>query len=119
MTNNIKAPQVEGSQNTVSAPPQEKQRRRDGFYHFFAAPFADVIGKGDQAKDSVVWYLITRMVRVSVFFIVVLFAIDLWQNKGVNCMDILKQVWSVFAPVITLSMGYLFGKRERSESMKE
>jgi len=59
------------------------------------------------------------MVRVSVLFILILFAIDVWKNDGKNCLDILKQVWAVFAPVITLAMGYLFGKREREGVSKE
>lgn len=119
MTNNVRIPVGEGSENTVSAPAYEKPKNKSSFFHFISSPFSDVIGKGDQAKDSVVWYLVTRMVRVSVLCIVILFAVDIWKNNGVNCLDILKQVWGVFAPIITLSMGYLFGKRERNENLKE
>ncbi|MOA15365.1 hypothetical protein D3C78_1355180 [compost metagenome] len=119
MTNNVKVPISEGSENTVSAPFYGKPKSKSGFFNLVSSPFSDMIGKGDQAKDSVVWYLITRMVRISAFFITVLFAVDIWKNNGINCLDILKQVWGVFAPIITLSMGYLFGKRERSESSKE
>lgn len=80
----------------------------------FNAPFANIIGRGDQAKDSVVWYLITRLVRMSFVIIMILFAVDIYKNNGENCISLLKDVWSVFAPIITLAMGYLFGKKERS-----
>lgn len=80
----------------------------------FNTPFANLIGKGDQAKDSVVWYLITRLVRMSFLIILILFVVDICKNDGKNCVSLLKDVWSVFAPIITLAMGYLFGKKERS-----
>ena len=90
--------------------------KKSGIFNFGSAPFANLIGKGDQAKDSVVWYLITRMVRLSAFVIFTLFAVDIYYSKGENCLDILKETWGVFAPIVTLAMGYLFGKKERESS---
>ncbi|MFV3406360.1 hypothetical protein ACNFIC_20775 [Pseudomonas sp. NY15463] len=104
------------SGNHVNAPDlsdkSEQPSRLRGWFN--AQPFSNLIGKGDQAKDSVVWYLITRMVRWSAIFTLVLFGVDIYYNKGVNCLDLMKQCWGTFAPIITLAMGYLFGKRERA-----
>lgn len=92
---------------------RQKAEARSSIFNFHT-PFANVIGKGDQAKDSVVWYLITRLVRISFFVIVVLFAVDIYKHDGANCISLLKDTWSVFAPIITLAMGYLFGKKEKA-----
>lgn len=100
--------------NTISASGDVKKKA--GFFGYFTYPFSELIGKGDQAKDSVVWYLITRLVRISFFVMFVLLGVDIWYNKGVNCIQIIKDVWAVFVPVITLAMGYLFGKREKDNS---
>lgn len=111
---------VEGGENKIEVPPSnEKFDKKSGIFSFNAAPFSNLIGKGDQAKDSVVWYLITRMVRLSAVVIFILFAVDIYYNKGVGCLGILKETWSVFAPIITLAMGYLFGKKERGRSEVE
>ncbi|WP_202906976.1 hypothetical protein [Pseudomonas coronafaciens] len=106
-------------ENKIDVPVLTRRQSRSSFFSFNANPFSHLIGKGDQAKDSVVWYLITRMVRLSALVVVVLFGVDIFYNKGTNCLSILKETWSVFAPIITLSMGYLFGKKERGKSDDE
>lgn len=108
------------SENSIDVPPSTAQfDKKSSIFNFNATPFSNLIGKGDQAKDSVVWYLITRMVRLSAAVILVLFAVDIYYSKGANCLSILKETWSVFAPIVTLAMGYLFGKKERERSEAE
>ncbi|WP_409321348.1 hypothetical protein [Pseudomonas monteilii] len=103
--------------NKIDVPPSGAGfDKKSSIFNFGSAPFSNLIGKGDQAKDSVVWYLITRMVRLSALVILILFAVDIYHNKGVGCLDILKETWGVFAPIVTLAMGYLFGKKERENS---
>lgn len=117
MTNNIKLEGEDGTHNKVSVPLGiEQKSRRQSFYKFFTSPFSDVIGKGDEAKDSVVWYVITRVIRLASFVLLFLFGVDLYYHQGANCMSILKEAWNVFVPIITLAMGYLFGKQNRKEN---
>ncbi|WP_460418764.1 hypothetical protein [Pseudomonas sp. microsymbiont 2] len=106
--------------NKIDVPPAGAGfERKSSIFNFSSVPFSNLIGKGDQAKDSVVWYLITRMVRLSAVVIFILFAVDIYYNKGEKCLDILKETWGVFAPIVTLAMGYLFGKKEREKSELE
>lgn len=106
---------VRDRSNHITAPdlsrPEPKLSTIRSWFKF--EPFSNLIGKGDQAKDSVVWYLITRMVRWSAFFTVMLCGVDVYYKQGVNCLDLIKQCWGIFAPIITLAMGYLFGRREK------
>lgn len=107
----IEVGSVGGEEKVVPINMRQKAESKSSIFNF-NTPFANVIGKGDQAKDSVVWYLITRLVRITFFVIFVLFAVDIYKHDGANCISLLKDTWSVFAPIITLAMGYLFGKKE-------
>lgn len=107
----------DASKNKINVPKaSDLKENKRSILGSIVYPFSHLIGKGDEAKDSVVWYLITRLVRISLWLTLILFAVDIWYEKGKNCLEILKQVWSVFAPVITLALGYLFGKRERQNN---
>lgn len=76
------------------------------------------IGTGDNAKDSFVW-----MTLKSCFWIAGLISLGLFLISSVSffinnvcsdnaLVDNLKNVWSIFTPIITLALGYAFGKRE-------
>ena len=76
------------------------------------------IGTGDNAKDSFVW-----MTLRSCFWIAGLISLGLFLISSASffinnicsdnaLVDNLKNVWSIFTPIITLALGYAFGKRE-------
>ncbi|TWS02812.1 hypothetical protein [Pseudomonas mandelii] len=94
----------------------ERPSKRSWVSSVLMSPFSAVIGKGDEAKDSVVWYVITRVVRLASGVLFFLFGVDLYYHQGENCMNILKEAWNVFVPIITLAMGYLFGKQNKASS---
>jgi hypothetical protein len=91
----------------------EKQNKRSWISSLMMSPFSAVIGKGDEAKDSVVWYVITRVLRLATAVLLFFFGVDLYYHQGQNLMNILKEAWNVFVPIITLAMGYLFGKQNK------
>lgn len=73
-----------------------------------AGKIADIIGDGDNAKNSFVWIA----VRWS-FIIGGLITSALFIRSGcvnVNIFEDIKGVWDIFIPVITLALGYAFGK---------
>lgn len=76
----------------------------------------DVIGEGDAAKNSIIWVTI-RWCLVIPTIITVLFFISLWISYGADnpaesesIKDYIIKTWSIFAPIITLALGYLYGK---------
>jgi hypothetical protein len=91
----------------------ERQTKRSWISSMMMSPFSAVIGKGDEAKDSVVWYVITRVLRLATAVLLFFFGVDLYYHQGDNLMSILKEAWNVFVPIITLAMGYLFGKQNK------
>ncbi|EIX9647801.1 hypothetical protein ML090_005148 [Klebsiella pneumoniae] len=80
-------------------------------------PYSDKIGKGEDAKSSVVWFVITFTLTLYGCIIAAMIIVDILNNKGVNILSNLKESWAVFTPIITLSLGYMFGKQ--SETKKD
>lgn len=76
---------------------------------------ANVIGRGDDAKNSVIWRLINSIIIIYSLVILVLIINDIWHNKGSGAIKIIKETWDTFTPLLTLSLGYMFGKRERED----
>lgn len=74
------------------------------------------IGRGDDAKNSVIWRLINAILFIYGASIILLIINDLYHNKGVNSLKIIKDTWDTFTPLLTLSLGYMFGKREEEKS---
>jgi len=74
--------------------------------------YSDKIGTGDDAKSSVVWFVITFTLTLYACIISSMVIVDIFNNNGVNILDNVKESWAVFTPVITLSLGYMFGKAE-------
>lgn len=70
------------------------------------------IGTGDDAKNSVVWHVITYSLTIYSCIVAALLVIDVVNNDGKSALTIVKDSWAIFTPIITLSLGYMFGKKE-------
>lgn len=79
----------------------------------------DKIGKGDDAKNSVVWHVITYSLTIYSCIVAALLVIDVFSNGGQSALIIVKDSWAVFTPIITLSLGYMFGKKEDDSFKKD
>ncbi|MBY5256404.1 hypothetical protein ACX3OY_17605 [Citrobacter farmeri] len=76
---------------------------------------AKVIGEGENAKNSVVWKIITYTLYMYTAVIIILMGNDIFRYGGVNCVNIIKDIWATYSPILTLSLGYMFGKRDKKE----
>lgn len=76
------------------------------------------IGTGDNAKDSFVWmtlracFWIAGLASASVFImkLIAFLRVGVYEEK--ELIASLKDLWAIFTPIITLALGYAFGKRE-------
>ncbi|QZA78159.1 hypothetical protein K4H28_01635 [Deefgea tanakiae] len=72
---------------------------------------AQHIGTGKNAKDSFVWMTITWSFRIALTISLCFFAQSFFDpTYGKNILDSIIKVWSIFVPIITLALGYAFGK---------
>ena len=82
------------------------------------------IGKGEDAKNSVVWHIVTYSLTIYSCIVSSLIVIDILRTGGMHALETVKDSWAVFTPIITLSLGYMFGKNgddnyKREEKDKE
>ena len=74
------------------------------------------IGTGEVAKDSIV-YLVIRWSFISGSIITILVICNNWFFRDVEKVPELtndiKVVWNIIIPIITLALGYAFGKSRK------
>ncbi|QMV78557.1 hypothetical protein [Enterobacter hormaechei] len=99
-----------------SAMPSVKGGASNGTYYLGA--IAKEIGTGEHAKDSFIWMTLKYCFYLGAIFSVVLlvvfchFSFDRNEPEKFDIISALKDVWSIFTPILTLALGYAFGKRE-------
>ncbi len=76
------------------------------------------IGTGKHAQDSVVWLTIRWSFFLGLILSLILI-VFVWPNSpdGIHPpiepnfpIEQLKTIWSIFVPIVTLALGYMFGK---------
>lgn len=74
---------------------------------------ADTIGEGDNARDSFI-YLTLKWAFISGCVATVVVAVNHWlfrcHEKVPDFMGDIKIAWDIIVPLITLALGYAFGK---------
>jgi len=70
------------------------------------------IGTGDAAKDSFIyltikWSFLVGSITTACIFIKSFFDVG---GDSASVVELIQNVWSVFLPIITLALGYAFGK---------
>lgn len=98
-------------------PQKRKLAQQKKFKWNVIGEITNIIGEGDNAKHSIV-YLVLKWAFISATIITVLVVINYWffrdcENKVPAITDDLKIVWEVVIPIITLTLGYEFGKLEK------
>lgn len=78
-----------------------------------AGKIATHIGTGRNAKDSFIWMTITWSFRIATGLSVLIFARSFFEvGAKEDLIESLAKIWGAFMPIITLALGYAFGKGE-------
>lgn len=89
-----------------SATPTKPPRPVEG-----AGKIAENIGTGENAKNAIVWMTITWSFVIASVLSLLLFSLVV-ADKDFKYLEQIKSVWSIFVPLITLALGYSFGKSQ-------
>lgn len=76
-----------------------------------------IVGSGGNAQHSIVTIIILCSF-ISILIVTVLIIINYWcfrdcENKVPDIVGDLKVIWEIITPIITLALGYEFGKSEK------
>jgi hypothetical protein len=75
-----------------------------------------VIGTGQNAKDSLI-YLTLKWAFISGCVLTSLICINNWffvkEDNNVDMTSSITKIWEIIIPVITLALGYAFGKSHK------
>ena len=77
----------------------------------------NIIGSGEDARNSII-YLVLKWAFIAAAVISTLVIINNWlfrdfENKVPDITSDLKVIWEIVTPIITLALGYAFGKSEK------
>ena len=108
MSDNLTAPQagnvVNDRQQLTRRPPKGKPAE--------TSAISRTIGSGDDAKNSIVWITIRWSLIIGGLVTLALYLRPVYcaSDYDGSLIEDIKSTWSIFMPVITLALGYIFGK---------
>lgn len=76
-----------------------------------AGKIAENIGTGENARNAIVWMTITWSFFIASSLSLLLFSLVV-AEKDFQYLEQIKSVWTIFIPLITLALGYSFGKSQ-------
>lgn len=85
---------------------------RSGYDKTLFGDISKKIGSGKPAQESIVWSVI-QWSFISAAIITLLFFVKASIEGAPFDIKTLGGIWSIFVPVITLALGYIFGKADR------
>lgn len=96
---------------------EQRNRSNNQQMKWQLAKIPQILGEGETAKHSIV-YLVLKWAFVSGTVITIFVIINYWlfrdcDNKVPAITDDLKVIWEIVTPIITLTLGYEFGKWEK------
>ncbi|EJB8540592.1 hypothetical protein P3532_22820 [Vibrio parahaemolyticus] len=93
----------------ASSKPDSKPRINE---KHLVGKIASQIGTGQNAKDSFIWMTITWSFYISTGLSAAIFLkyCFITPTPESDYMTYIKDIWSIFTPIITLALGYAFGK---------
>lgn len=105
--------------STEETKPYVKVGETEGGYQ--PGSIAKEIGTGEHAKDSFIWmtlkycFYLGATLSAGMMLAYFHYVFDRNDPDKIDIIAALKDVWSIFTPILTLALGYAFGKRDRNE----
>lgn len=72
---------------------------------------SDSVGTGKHAQTNIIWYIVSAIFVVFSCICSTLVVMSIYGYEINPVVQSIKDVWGVFTPILTLALGYLFGKQ--------
>jgi len=89
--------------------PTSPKSKASKFVEDFPGQISNIIGSGKHAQTAIVYKTIGWSFFAGSVFTIILFLLA-WLTDECPPIEDIKTIWSIFIPVITLALGYVFGK---------
>lgn len=109
MSDSTSAPSAALSSGELGAKPATPRGGASGGFTEMPGTLTGKMGTGDNAKNSIVWMVITWSFSIASALSLLFFSLVVCY-KDFDYMENIKSVWSIFVPLITLALGYAFGR---------
>jgi len=71
---------------------------------------AGSVGTGKHAKTNIIWYIVSASFVVFSCIVSSLVVMTIYGYNVSSLSQDIKDIWGIFTPILTLALGYLFGK---------
>lgn len=93
---------------------EKKSDRQPRLSSDIAGKVTETLGTGANAKDSIVYYTIKwAFIAGTIISVCVMINYCVYRDKVSDFTDDVKKIWEMVVPIITLALGYLFGKSQK------
>ncbi|TSJ39141.1 hypothetical protein FO440_15360 [Mucilaginibacter corticis] len=93
---------------------EKKSARQPRLSSDIAGKVTETLGTGANAKDSIVYYTIKwAFIAGTIISVCVMINYCVYRDKVSDFTDDVKKIWEMVVPIITLALGYLFGKSQK------
>jgi len=92
----------------------EKQERTDR-----TGLLSEPVGTGKHARTNIIWYIISATFVIFAAISSALMIMTIYGVEIKTLSDSIKEMWGMFTPIITLALGYLFGRQGNSKKEKQ
>lgn len=76
------------------------------------------VGTGKHARTNIIWYIVSATFVIFSCIASAMIVMDIYGFNTKGLSENIKDMWGMFTPVITLSLGYLFGKQGKKKKRK-
>jgi len=92
--------------------------QRDTSKTSYSGEMSRNFGTGENAKINLILYIISTTLVIFSSIAAAIIVSNIFGFKTDEIIQYIKDLWSVFTPIITLGLGYLFGATKRNEEKK-
>ncbi|AZP43681.1 hypothetical protein EJP81_18245 [Rahnella aquatilis] len=77
------------------------------------------VGTGKYAQTNIIWYIVSAIFVVFSCLAAALIVLSIYGYQISELSQSIKDIWGVFTPILTLALGYLFGKQGKVKNKKK
>jgi len=100
------------SENKIELTKFEQNKEESRIELDIPGRIAEHIGSGRHAQASLAYYAIVYSFIIGLILSMLTYIMIVLLDPKTSFVESVKSIWAIFIPIITLSLGYIFGKKD-------